>query len=35
MSKYEPTAPWNQEFMEIMERIAEMLEDIRDRLEEL
>jgi hypothetical protein len=46
---YEPTAPWNEAFMDIMRRIAdaleesrhqhertvEMLEEIRDQMEEL
>jgi len=32
--KFEPTAPWNEEYMEIMERIAHALEDILELMEE-
>ena len=30
----EPTAPWNEEFMEIMRQIAEELRTLTDLLEE-
>ena len=30
---YEPTAPWNEEFMDIMRRIADALEESRHQHE--
>jgi len=32
--KWNQTAPWNEEYMEIMERIAHALEDILELMEE-
>ena len=32
--EYEPTAPWNEEFMEIMREIATELKTIAELLEE-